>query len=418
MEPHGGRNVAAGGASREWLPSDRAVAPPHPHAHAALRRQPEPRRRPAPRRVALPLAPLVPPLPVPPAPRRGLRAVAHAHGVRRPPRRAAGRRHRPLRTLGAAHDVTTGAAPLEQRLKAQAYGLGFDLAGIVTLGPVGTASAFDAWLAAGHAGEMTWLAKHADLRADTTRPEPGMRSALVVALDYGGKQPPGPVARYARGADYHRLMWDRLDAVGTWLADEIGARSRAYVDTGPVLERDLARKAGLGWFGKNTMLINPERGSFFFLGALFTDAALAPDAPFDADRCGTCTRCLEACPTGAFVAPHVLDANRCISYLTIEHRSEIPAAMRPLVGDAIYGCDICQDVCPWNVSFARDLAEPAFASRAFVAHKDAPTLARDLLALDDDAYRAAFKGSPMKRAKLPGLKRNASVVLANGGTAG
>ena len=314
--------------------------------------------------------------------------------------------------------MTTASAPLEKRLKAQAYAIGFDLAGIATLGPAGTAAAFDAWLAAGYEGEMTWLAKHAALRADTTRPEPGMRSALVVALDYGGKEPAGPVARYARGADYHRLMWDRLDVVGQWLTRDTGARTRAYVDTGPVLERDLARKAGLGWFGKNTMLINPERGSFFFLGALFTSAALTPDAPFEADRCGTCTRCLDACPTQAFVAPHVLDANRCISYLTIEHRSEIAEPFRPLIGENVYGCDICQDVCPWNVSFARDRAEPAFAPRAAIAGKDARTLANALLAMDDEAYRAAFKDSAMKRAKLAGLKRNAAVVLANIGDAG
>lgn len=311
-----------------------------------------------------------------------------------------------------------GAMPLEERLKAQAYAAGFDLVGIATLGAAGTAPAFDTWLAAGYAGEMAWLAKHAALRADSTRPEPGMRSALVVALDYGGRQPAGPVARYARGADYHRLMWDRLDTIGQWLTNEIGARTRAFVDTGPVLERDLARKAGLGWFGKNTMLINPGLGSFFFLGALFTDAVLVSDAPFEADRCGHCTRCLDACPTQAFVAPRVLDATRCISYLTIEHRSDIAEPLRPLVGEAIYGCDICQDVCPWNVRFARELAEPAFAPRAALAGKDARTLAKDLLAMDDDAYRAAFKNSPMKRATLTGLKRNAAVVLGNAGHRG
>jgi epoxyqueuosine reductase len=310
-----------------------------------------------------------------------------------------------------------GAAPLEKRLRARAYGLGFDLAGITTLGPVGTAPEFDAWLAAGYAGEMTWLARHATLRADSTRPVPGMRSALVVALDYGGRQPAGPVARYARGADYHRLMWDKLDVVGAWLTDEIGARTRAFVDTGPVLERDLARQAGLGWFGKNTMLINPRLGSFFFIGALFTDAALAPDAPFEADRCGRCTRCLDACPTSAFVAPHVLDANRCISYLTIEHRSDIPEALRPFVAESLYGCDICQEVCPWNHKFASETSEPAFVPMEGLDSPDARALARSLLAMSREEYASKYRRSPIRRAKLSGLKRNACVVLGNVGTA-
>lgn len=306
-------------------------------------------------------------------------------------------------------------APFEQRLKAQALGLGFDLAGIARLGPVRSHGAFSAWLDHGHHGEMEYLARGADLRADTTRPEPGMRSALVVALEYGGKEPDGPVARYARGDDYHRLMWDRLDELLQWVRHERGAevRGRSYVDTGPILERDLARQAGLGWFGKNTLLINPTLGSFFFIGALFLELDLEPDAPFDEDHCGTCTRCLDACPTQAFVAPRVMDARRCISYLTIESRRDIPAEFHTAIGEHAYGCDICQDVCPWNVKFARELREPAFASRNVLAGKDAATLAHDLLAMDDDAYREAFRGSAMKRAKLSGLQRNAAIVSAN-----
>jgi epoxyqueuosine reductase len=304
---------------------------------------------------------------------------------------------------------------LEQRLKAQALGAGFDLAGIATLGPVGTAGTFEAWLASGYQGEMDYLRRGAELRADTTRPEPGMRSALVVALDYGGKEPAGPVARYARGDDYHRLMWDRLDGLLGWLRTEVApaVRGRAFVDTGPILERDLARRAGLGWFGKNTMLINPERGSFFFLGALFVDLPLAADEPFTGEHCGTCTRCLEACPTQAFTAPGVMDARRCISYLTIEHRSEIPDEMRAAIADHLYGCDICQDVCPWNVKFAGAAREPAFAARATIGAKGAGELAREWLEMDEPDYREAFRGSAMTRAKLDGLKRNARVVLAN-----
>ena len=308
-------------------------------------------------------------------------------------------------------------AGFEARLKAQALGLGFDLAGIATLGPAATHDAFRDWLAAGYHGEMDYLQRGAELRADTTRPEPGMRSAVIVALDYGGRQPDGPVARYARGDDYHRLMWDRLDELLRWVQVARGAdvRGRAYVDTGPILERDLARRAGLGWVGKNTMLINPRIGSFFFIGALFLDLELEPDAPFADDHCGSCRRCLDACPTQAFVAPQVMDARRCISYLTIESRGEIPAEYRAALGEHLYGCDVCQDVCPWNVKFARELKEPAFAPRAVLADKDAATLAREILAMDEPAYREAFRGSAMKRAKLAGLQRNAQAVLDGGG---
>jgi len=304
---------------------------------------------------------------------------------------------------------------LEQRLKAQALGAGFDLAGIAPLGPVGTGQSFAEWLAAGFHGEMDYLRRGAELRADTTRPEPGMRSALVVALDYGGRQPSGPVARYARGDDYHRVMWDRLDGLLDWLRHEAApaVRGRAFVDTGPILERDLARRAGLGWFGKNTMLINPTRGSFFFLGALFLDLVLEPDEPFAEEHCGSCTRCLEACPTQAFTAPGVMDSRRCISYLTIEHRSEIPSEFRAAVADHLYGCDVCQEVCPWNVKFADELREPAFRPRAAIGTKGAGALAREWLELDEPAYRETFRGSAMTRARLAGLQRNARVVLAN-----
>ena len=271
------------------------------------------------------------------------------------------------------------------------------------------------WIAKGYAGEMGYLERGAEKRSDTRLPYEGVRSAIVVGLDYGGREPAGPVARYARGDDYHDVMTDRLRSLHAWIEDVVGTtvRGKAYVDTGPVLERDLAQRAGLGWIGKNTMLINPERGSFFFLGALLLDLALEPDAPFEADRCGTCTRCIDACPTGAIVAPRELDALRCISYLTIELRSDIPDALQPLIGDRLYGCDVCQDVCPWNVSFARALEEPAFAARAAVAGRDAKQLAAAILGLTDDEFARSFRGSPMKRAKLRGLQRNAAVVLAN-----
>ena len=312
------------------------------------------------------------------------------------------------------------ATLLEARIKAQAYGLGFDLAGIASLGPVETGQAFDAWLTRGFAGDMAYLARGAEKRRDSRRPVPGATTAIVVAMNYGGLTPSGPVARYARGHDYHDVMIAKLGELHAWLAAELGGQvgGKAYVDTGPLLERDLARRAGLGWFGKNTNLINPELGSFFFLGALLVDLALAPDAPFEADRCGTCTRCLEACPTNALVDPRVLDATRCISYLTIELKGAIPESLREPIGDLLYGCDICQDVCPWNIRFATALPDDSpYLPRETLGGKDARTLARDVLGMTPDQFSAAFRDSPMKRAKLRGLKRNAAVVLGNVGGA-
>lgn len=300
-------------------------------------------------------------------------------------------------------------------IKAQAYGFGFDFTGITPVGPADTAAAFDEWLARGFDGEMGYLARTADKRKDSRLPLPGMRSAIVVAMSYGGTEPSGPVARYARGDDYHDLMVDRLNQLHRWIEEQVGTavNGKAYVDTGPILERDLARRAGLGWFGKNTTLINPRGGSFFFLGSLLLDLALEADAPFAADHCGTCTRCLDACPTGALTGPRVLDSNRCISYLTIELKGEIPEPMHAPIRDLIYGCDICQEVCPWNEKFALPLREKAFKPRAVLAGKDGAALAAELLAMSDEEFRVAFKGSPMKRAKLRGLKRNAAVVLGN-----
>lgn len=314
----------------------------------------------------------------------------------------------------------TAAAPartLEDRIRAQGYGLGFDLVGITTLGEMDTAPYFDRWLDRGFAGDMHYLPKWQSKRHDSRLPYEGVRSAIVVAMNYGGTEPPGPVARYARGDDYHDVMDAKLRSLLQWLTADMGrdVRGRAYVDTGPLLERDLARRAGLGWFGKNTNLINPKLGSFFFLGALLVDLELAPNEPFASDHCGTCTRCIDACPTSAIVEPRVLDATRCISYLTIENKGEIPLALRESIGELIYGCDICQEVCPWNESFAQALREPAFRAREAIAGKDARTLAREILAMSQEEYAEAFRGSPMKRAKLAGLQRNAAVVLENAG---
>ena len=309
------------------------------------------------------------------------------------------------------------AAPAEHVIKAHAYALGFDLVGITSLGAAESSPMFEQWLERGFAGEMAYLARGAEKRRDTRLPVPGTVSAIVVAMNYGGREPSGPVARYARGDDYHDVMLDRLTQLHRRVDDSFGRaiRGKAYVDTGPLLERDLARRAGLGWFGKNTMLLNPTLGSFFFLGALLLDVELEADVPFATDRCGTCTRCMDACPTGAIVEPRVLDATRCLSYTTIELRGEIPEPLREAQGELLYGCDICQEVCPWNVRFAEELTEPAYKPRAAIGAKDSRTLALEILAMSDESFRESFKRSPMKRAKLRGLKRNAAVVLGNTG---
>ncbi len=314
--------------------------------------------------------------------------------------------------------ATPAPAPTrEQRLERQAYALGFDLVGFVRLGPAETAAHFDDWIANGRHADMQYMARDAELRHDTRRPHPGAVSAIVVTMDYGGRQPRGPVARYARGDDYHDVMKERLQALHAWLSADVGAAidGRAYVDTAPILERDLARRAGLGWFGKNTNLINPTRGSYFFIGSLFVAMELVASTPFEGDKCGGCTRCLKACPTGAFVAPKVLDATQCISYLTIENRAAIPEPLRERVGEWLYGCDICQDVCPYNRKFSLPLTELRFAPRPVVDGMDARSLARRLLGMSVAEYTESFRGSPMKRAKFSGLRRNAAVVLGNVG---
>lgn len=302
---------------------------------------------------------------------------------------------------------------LEELIKAQAYALGFDLAGIASLGDVETHSHFIEWITSGYAGQMQYLERGAAKRRDTRSPFANVRSAIVVGLDYGGRAPSGTVARYARSDDYHDIMIAKLRELQTWLENQEGRKltAKAYVDTGPILERDLARKAGLGWFGKNTMLVNQKMGSFFFIGSLLVDIDLAADQPFEADRCGTCTRCIDACPTGALQPGRVLNATKCISYLTIELRGPIPETLREPMGELVYGCDICQDVCPWNVSFARESTPAALNRREDL---DAPDLVA-LLSLDDEGFRAAFRKSPIKRTKRTGLARNVAVAMGNSG---
>jgi epoxyqueuosine reductase len=254
---------------------------------------------------------------------------------------------------------------------------------------------------------------------------------VVVAHEYFQDDPEGVphdpsravIARYARGADYHDVVKPKLEELLGWLDARVegGVEGRAYVDTGPILERELAERAGLGWFGRNTMLIHPSRGSYFFLGVLLVDVALPTSAPFAEDRCGTCRACLDACPTGALLgrdadgAP-VIDARRCISYLTIELRGPIPLDLRPAVGNRIFGCDICQEVCPWNERFARPTGEVAYRTRAELHGVDLVELAGRLLGLDEEGFRKAFRGSPITRTRRAGMLRNVCVALGNWGS--
>jgi epoxyqueuosine reductase len=303
------------------------------------------------------------------------------------------------------------AAALTGSVKALARELGFDLAAAGPAGPPEHGPAFRRWVEAGHAGTMGYLERRLEERLDPARVLPGARSVLCVALNYfpgeGDEQDDSwrPVARYARGRDYHEVIAPRLERLAGFLAEAAGARSRGYVDTGPVLERDLAARAGLGWIGKNTMLIHPRLGSWFFIGVLLTTAELLADEPL-ADRCGTCRACLDACPTGAFTAPYVLDARRCISYLTIEHRGDIDRGLHAGMAGWQFGCDVCQEVCPWNRR-APVTREPALQPAA--PYPGAVAVA----AMTDEALRARFAGSALLRAKPAGLRRNASIFLDN-----
>jgi epoxyqueuosine reductase len=341
--------------------------------------------------------------------------------------------------------VELPASSLESRLKGHAFALGFDLAGIA---PASEADGFDRlrdWLDRGFAGEMAYMHRHAEARKHPAAVLPEVRSVLMVGMTYGERgtrnaergtgergtrsaergtedgSSSGPrsafraprlgrVARYARGPDYHDVLRDRLNRLLTWLQREVpGCVGRGVVDTAPLLERDFARRAGLGWIGKNTMLINKRKGSYLFLGALLVNLDLKSDEPHEASHCGTCTACLKACPTDAFAGPGWLDARRCISYLTIELRSSIPNELRPAMGDWLFGCDICQEVCPWN-------KEPTRGLMASTPDPDLEALDPvELLAMGEEEFRQRFRGTALMRARRRGLLRNAAIVLGNRG---
>jgi len=310
---------------------------------------------------------------------------------------------------------------LATRLKQQALALGFDLVGICPAEPSAHGDFYARWVQAGYAGEMAYLARRVEERRDPRSLLPGCRSIVVVGLNsYLSDVAPAPpghglIARYARRDDYHGLMKQRLLALLDWLAEETGCApqslGRAYVDTGPLLERELAMRAGLGWIGKNCCLIHPRFGSWLLLGELLLEIELPPDEPWRMTHCGTCTRCLDACPTGALVEPYLLDARRCIAYLTIELRGAIPEELRTLMDQRIFGCDLCQEVCPWNQRFSRPGSDPAFQARPELISP----LLLELMALDEEAFRRRFRGSPIMRAKRSGLLRSVAVALGNWG---
>jgi epoxyqueuosine reductase len=306
---------------------------------------------------------------------------------------------------------------LKKDLIAYARELGFDSCRIAACAAPGHASEFRTWLREGAAGEMSYMEHGEEKRCDPQKVLPGARSIVVVALNYwqGESATPkafgaaeGRIARYAWGEDYHEVISQKLDKIDNFLR-RFGGRQKLYVDTGPILERDHAAQAGIGWHGKSTMLIDTQLGTWFFLGEILTTLELPPDPP-QRDRCGTCERCIKACPTGAITAPHRLDARRCISYLTIELKSSIPVELRPLIGNRIFGCDDCLDACPWN-RFAQASRETAFSAR----RSTTGMLLRDYLKLNDVEFRALFRNSPIKRIKRRGFLRNVCIALGNVG---
>jgi epoxyqueuosine reductase len=295
-----------------------------------------------------------------------------------------------------------------ERIKSKARELGFANVGIAraeALTDEGTK--LEEWLRRGYHGTMEWMARNSEKRVDPSMILPGVKSVVCVAMNYYTDQPHstdptvGKISRYAWGDDYHDLMAERLNRLKDFIVGEVPeARAKIYVDTGPLMDKAWAVRAGIGWLGKHTNVITREIGSWVFLGEILLDIELEYDEPI-ADHCGSCTACLEACPTGAIVEPYVLDSTRCISYLTIEHRGEIPDGLKPRFQNWIYGCDICQDVCPWN-RFQRQTSERAFEPRP---ENVAPRLT-ELASLTQEKFSQRFRKSPIKRTKLSGLKRN------------
>jgi epoxyqueuosine reductase len=313
-------------------------------------------------------------------------------------------------------------APLKAVLAARAAALGFDVMRVAAAaGPPGGRERLQAWLDEGHHGSMDWMAATAERRSDPKTLWPEARSVVVLGVNYGPADDPlatlsrkdrGAISVYARGRDYHDVIKGKLKELAGFLAARSGADVKVFVDTAPVVEKPLAEAAGIGWQGKHTILVSREFGNWLFLGSIFTVAELPPDPP-QADRCGSCRRCLDVCPTGAFPAPYRLDARRCISYLTIEHKGHIAPELRPGIGNRIFGCDDCLAVCPWN-KFAQAGRETRLAARDDLV---APRLA-DLARLDDAAFRKHFAGTPIKRTGRDRFIRNVLIAIGNSGDPG
>jgi epoxyqueuosine reductase len=305
---------------------------------------------------------------------------------------------------------------LKERIVAKSKQLGFILAGVTTPAPPPHLSTFENWLAQNRHGTMEYLAteRSRTRRANPREILPECKSILVLATPYNppqakGIENKGKIASYAQGADYHDLLPVRMQELVQFIEQQVGCpvKNRRYTDTGPILERDLAQRAGIGWIGKNTCLIHPKHGSYFLLSEIFLDLELEPDAPFVTDHCGTCTRCIEACPTECILPDRTIDATRCISYLTIELKEDIPVELRDKIGNWIFGCDVCQQVCPWN-RFADE------GDSAFVENRPAHFLTEELT-LSPQEFNQRFKGSPVKRARRRGYLRNVAVALGNTG---
>ncbi|HBM86362.1 MAG TPA: tRNA epoxyqueuosine(34) reductase QueG [Opitutae bacterium] len=306
--------------------------------------------------------------------------------------------------------MSDSAAEIRERLKVEAQALGFHSFGVSPVPLELRRDYYKKWIAEGRHGTMSWMERNNDRRMHPDQLLPEARSIIVLALNYYQPDPERPyrIAKYALGDDYHNFMLRRLKRLCRILREEYGGAQRPYVDTGPLLEKPIAAAAGLGWQGKSTILIEPKRGTWSFLANIVTTLDLPADTPTK-DRCGSCTRCIDACPTGAIHAPYQMDATKCISYLTIEHDGPIPLEYREAIGDRIYGCDTCLDVCPWN-KWATPTVEAKFLPR------ELPAL-RELLLWDDLTFRERMIGSPIRRVKLPRFQRNICVVLGNIGTA-
>jgi epoxyqueuosine reductase len=310
---------------------------------------------------------------------------------------------------------------LAHAVKSEAHHLGFELVGVTTPDPLPHLDVFERWLRVGRHAEMAYLntERSRELRADPLKILPQCRTILVLGMRYDSPELAdvsqgelaGRIASYAWGADYHDVLPQRMRLLVSFIEARVGhpVPNRWYTDTGPILERELAQRAGLGWIGKNTCLIHPRMGSYFLLAEILLGVELEPDEAITADHCGTCTRCLQACPTGCILPDRTIDAARCISYLTIELKGPIPADLRPQIGNWVFGCDVCQQVCPWNQRFAQAHGDAAFSTHPGIPQ---PELVEEL-SLSPPEFNQKFKGNPVKRAKRRGYLRNITVALGN-----